>query len=77
MAVQRSASDTLPYSRRSFLKRMSLGVVGIAAIGIGASRTFLRTRNSQSLPGPGSIFEPHRSGLVKRWQQRLERFRLR
>ena len=77
MAVQRSAPDTHPYSRRAFLKRMSLGVVGIAAIGIVSSRTLLRTRNSQSLPGPGSIFEPHRSGLVNRWKQRLERFRLR
>lgn len=77
MAVQQSAPDTHPYSRRAFLKRMSLGAVGIAAIGIVASRNFLRTRNSQALPGPGSIFEPHRRGLVTRWQQRLERFRLR
>ena len=76
MAVQRSASETHPYSRRAFLKRMSLGAVGIAAIGITASRTLLRTRNGQSLPAQGSIFEPHRSGLVNRWKQRLERFRL-
>ena len=42
MAVQQSAPDTHPYSRRAFLKRMSLGAVGIAAIGIVASRNFLR-----------------------------------
>ena len=77
MAVQRSASETHPYSRRAFLKRMSLGAVGIAAVGIAASRNLLKTRNSQPIPGPGSIFQPHRNSLVNRWQKRLERFRLR
>ena len=51
--------------------------VVLSAVGIAASRNLLKTRNSQPIPGPGSIFQPHRNSLVNRWQKRLERFRLR
>ena len=64
------------YSRRTFLTRAALGAAAATAATLAAGRLFALGKNQASLPGQGSIFEPRRKDLLRHWQQKLGRFRL-
>ncbi len=71
--------DTLTvntYSRRTFLTRAALGAAAATAATLAAGRLLVSGNNQTSLPGQGSIFEPRRKDLLRHWQQKLSRFRL-
>lgn len=64
------------YSRRTFLTRAALGAAAATAATLAAGRIFALGKNQASLPGQGSIFEPRKNDLLRHWQQKLDRFRL-
>lgn len=71
--------DTLAvntYSRRTFLTRAALGAAAATVATLAAGRIVARGNSKASLPGQGSIFEPRRKDLLRHWQQKLSRFRL-
>ncbi|MBI4200184.1 MAG: hypothetical protein HY535_06905 [Chloroflexi bacterium] len=63
------------YSRRTFFR---LGTVGLASLIAGGVARFLAgpQEPASRLPGPGSIFEPRRDDLLRRWRKRLSSLRL-
>ncbi len=77
MAVPHTESNPQPYTRRGFLKRAGLGVVALGGLAAAAGRLMGNQRRDDSLPGPGSIFEPRREDLRRYWKEKLDRWRLR
>ena len=77
MAVQPTDTDLRLSSRRGFLKRAGLGLAALAAMSAAVGRIATDKKSGRELPGSGSIFEPRREDLLRHWQRRLNRFRLR
>ncbi|MBI4310319.1 MAG: twin-arginine translocation signal domain-containing protein [Chloroflexi bacterium] len=63
-------------SRRTFLKRIALGVAGVSAAAAVSGQAGSSQSAGTGLPGPGSIFEPRKADLRSHWAQKLSRFRL-
>ena len=76
MALQPTDTGLRLSSRRGFLKHAGLGLAALAAMSAAVGRIATDKKSGRELPGSGSIFEPRREDLLRHWQRRLNRFRL-
>ncbi len=76
MSNQIDAVAVNTYSRLTFLTRAALGAAAATVATLATGHLLARGKNQAALPGQGSIFEPRRKDLLRHWQQKLGRFRL-